>query len=155
VVRRASRKPSSPPKLHVSVSAFSDKAHPPDEEDLRAVLGAAYPAWSALLSAVTCRIPAITPLWGYTSKSTGWGLRLRHPSRVIVYMTPCDGHFLVSFVLGEKAVVQAHAARLPDVVLSAVDSAPRYAEGRGFRIRVSEVAQVAPLATLARIKNES
>ena len=142
-------------ELHVPLSAFSDKAHQPNDEDLRATLGAAYPAWAELLSEVSSRIPTLTQLWGFASKSTGWGLRLRHKERVIVYMTPAEGHFLVSFVLGEKAVTQAHAARLPKGILCAIDSAPRFAEGRGFRIPVKQVTQIAPLATLAQIKNEN
>jgi len=139
----------------VTLSAFPDKAHAPTEEDLRGTLGAAFSAWSKLLTEVSSRIPAIRPLWGFTSKSTGWGLRLRHKERVILYMTPCQGYFLVSFVLGEKAVTRAQAAKLPKVIQSAIESAPRYAEGRGFRIPIKKVAHVAPLAVLAQIKDET
>lgn len=70
-------------------------------------------------------------------------------------MTPCDGHFLASFALGEKAVKEAHAAKLPKTLLSAIDAAPRYAEGRGLRIQVKQSRQVPSLAALAEIKHRN
>lgn len=70
-------------------------------------------------------------------------------------MTPCAGHFLVSLALGEKAVAQARRARLPGEVIEAIDAAPRYAEGRGFRVAVDRTGQVAPLAALAHVKHGS
>ncbi len=44
---------------------------------------------------------------GFTAASTGWGLRVRYKERVILYMTPQQNQFLVSIVLGEKAVAAA------------------------------------------------
>ena len=139
----------------MALSVFADKAHPPTEDELRGALGGAYAAWSALQAEVSARVPGIAGVWGFTSKSTGWGLRLRHKERVIVYMTPCAGHFLVSLALGEKAIAQALAAGLPDEVIEAIDAAPRYAEGRGFRVAVDRTGQVAALAVLALAKHEN
>lgn len=136
------------------LSVFVDKSREPADQDLRTVLGKAYGPWSALIDAVSEHITPLTQLWGFTSKSTGWGLRLRHKERVILYMTPQDGKFLASFALGEKAVAAAHQKKLPAAILKAIDSAPRYAEGRGVRFEVSKAAQVSPLAALALIKHE-
>jgi hypothetical protein len=137
----------------MALSAFPEKARKPSERDLRSVMGAAYPSWARLIKDVASEIAGITELWAFTSKSTGWGLRLRHGERVILYMTPCEGHFLVSFALGEKAVAQAHAAKLSKELLSAIDAAPRYAEGRGLRLQVTDISQIAPLVALAQIKH--
>jgi len=139
----------------MALSAFADKSHPPTEEALGDVLGGACAAWTALQEAVSAHVPGITQAWGFTSRGTGWGLRLSHKERVIVYMTPCAGHFLVSLVLGEKAVAQARAAGLSDEVLQALDRAPHFAEGRAFRIAVDRVGQVASLALLALAKHEN
>jgi hypothetical protein len=139
----------------VALRSFTDKSHQPTDDDLRAALGTAYPAWSSLITEVSSRIPTVSQLWAFTSKSTGWGLRLRHRERVILYMTPGEGQFLVSTALGETAVTQAHAAKLPKALLSVIDSAPRYAEGRGFRVPVKQVRQIAALAALAQIKHEN
>lgn len=69
-------------------------------------------------------------------------------------MTPREDHFLVSFALGEKAVAAAGTRKLPANILKAIESAPKYAEGRGVRLEVRHAREVSALATLAEIKNE-
>ena len=136
----------------MSLSAFKEKSRPPSDDDLQAVLGNAYAPWCRLIELVGARIDPITEVWGFTSASTGWGLRLRHKERVILYMTPQPGQFLVSFSLGEKAVAAARAARLSATILKAIAEAPKYAEGRGVRLAVTNGRQIAALASLAEIK---
>ena len=141
-------------RISVALSAFTDKSHQPTDKDLRSVLGKAYAPWVRLIELVSDRIAPVSQVWGFTSASTGWGLRLKRNDRVILYMTPREKHFLVSFALGEKAVVAAHASKLPAAVLKAIESAPKYAEGRGVRFEVRQAREVAALATLAEIKNQ-
>lgn len=138
----------------MALSAFSDKAHRPTDKDLRSVLGKAHPAWVRLIELVSDRIAPILPVWGFTSANFGWSIRLKRKDRVILYMTPREDHFLVSFALGEKAVVAAHAHKLPATVLKAIESAPKYAEGRGVRLEVRQAREVSALATLAEIKSK-
>lgn len=136
----------------MALSAFIDKHHPPTDVDLRSTLGSAYGAWARLIELVSTRMPPISQVWGFASAATGWGLRLRRNDRVVLYMTPNAGHFLVSFALGEKAAAVAHAEKLPAWILAAIDSAPRYAEGRGVRVEVKTIREVTSLAALAKIK---
>lgn len=138
----------------MAFSAFTDKNHPPSDEALRSTLAEAHAAWVRLVELVASRVTPLSPVWGFTSASTGWGLRLKRGERVIVYMTPGQGQFLVSFALGEKAVAAAHAAKLPAPFLRTIDAARRYAEGRGVRFEVRHAREVAPLAALAQIKSE-
>jgi hypothetical protein len=138
----------------VPLSAFVDKAHQPTDRDLRSILGKAYTAWVRLIELVSDRIDPISQVWGFTSASTGWGLRLKRHDRVILYMTPREDHFLVSFALGEKAVAAARSQKLATAVLKAIESAPKYAEGRGVRLEVRQTREVPALATLAEIKNK-
>jgi hypothetical protein len=135
-----------------SLSAFSEKSQPPTDRDLRLALGTAYEPWSRLRAMVANRIGPVDDVWGFTSASTGWGLRLRQKDRVIVYMTPQRDQFLVSFALGEKAVAAARDAKLSAAVWHAIDVAPRYAEGRGVRFEVTNSRPLASLAALAQIK---
>lgn len=139
----------------MALSVLDDRSHEPTEQDLRRVLGEAYEPWSRLIAAVGERIAPLAPLWAYTGASAGWGLRLVHRKRVILYMTPQSGQFLVSFALGEKAVAAAKGRRLPAALLKSIDAAPRYAEGRGLRLEVSRNSQVPPLAALAQVKREN
>ncbi len=137
------------------LSAFADKTHSPTESELRIALGKAFASWARLLELVDERIGPTDVVWGFTSASTGWGLRVRQKERVIFYMTPQPNRFLVSFALGEKAVAIAREARLSARVRSAIEAAPRYAEGRGVRLEISSSRELASLATLAEIKWQS
>lgn len=136
----------------MAISIFDDKAHQPDESDLQQVLGKTYKLWCVLKDHVLEKYAPITPEWGYAGKSTGWGLRLKAQKRAVLYMTPCNGYFLASFALGEKAVAAAHAAKLPASVLDVIDKAPKYAEGRGVRIGVRTSADLESIKKLAAIK---
>ena len=52
----------------------------------------------------------------------------------------------------EKAVKAAHAAGLPKTVLTAIDKAPKYAEGRGVRFEVRTKKDLEGIRELAAIK---
>lgn len=120
----------------MALSAFDDKQQPPADADLARVLGKAYVLWRDLQQRLVRQFEPLTLEWGFSGKAYGWGLRLKQPKRTVLYMTPCEGHFLASMALGEKAVKAAHAAGLPARVLAVVDSAPKFAEGRAVRLEV-------------------
>jgi hypothetical protein len=139
----------------MALSAFDDRAHPPGEDELRAVLGTSAARWSDLIEHVTSKFPPGSAEWGYSGRSTGWGLRVKQKDRIILYMTPCRDYFLASFVLGEKAVQAVHRSDLPAQVAAMIDGAKRYAEGRGVRLEVRTAHDVAVIETLAEIKAAS
>lgn len=116
------------------------------------MLGPAFARWNDLRRRVTAQPGDWAEGWGYAAKSTGWGLRIRRGARTVLYMTPQEGRFLVSFALGEKAVEAAHQSTLPIAVLRTIDAAKRYAEGRGVRFEVGTAADVDSAMVLAGIK---
>jgi hypothetical protein len=59
---------------------------------------------------------------------------------------------LASFALGDKAVKAAHESDLPASILKIIDSARKYAEGRGVRIEVRSAEDVCNVEKLAVIK---
>ena len=136
----------------MALSAFDDKSNQPTPDELAQVLGKSHSLWNELQKEVCSLFSPALVEWGYASKSTGWGMRIKTEKRVIIYMTPCRGYFLASFALGEKAVRAARDAKLPAKILSAIDAAPKYAEGRGVRIEVRTKADVKAIAKLAAIK---
>jgi hypothetical protein len=136
----------------VALSAFDDKTNPPGPDDLAPVLAGAWPAWAQLREALDDAIGPVTGQWAFTSKSTGWGYRVKRGDRVIVYMTPQRGQLLVGFVLGEKAVREAHASDLPAGVLATIEAAKQYAEGKGVRFELTDASAVPSMVALARIK---
>ncbi len=135
----------------MALSAFDDKSKQPREEDLKATLGDSYARWVELKKHIASQYAA-SPEWGFASKSTGWGLRLKTEKRAVLYMTPCRGYFLASFALGEKAVKAAHESDLPPAVLAVIDGAKKYAEGRAVRLEVRIAVDVRNVEKLAFIK---
>lgn len=121
----------------MALSAFDDKSHCPTPAELARVLGPAAAAWRQLVDETARDHGPLVELWNFAGAKFGWSLRLKQKDRVVLYLTPQAGQFLVGLVLGEKAVAAA-GRDLPPAVLAALDEAPRYAEGRGLRLPVSE-----------------
>ena len=136
----------------MALSAFDDKSRPPRDDELAAMLGRAFGSWNELRRNIASRFSPVSEEWGFTSKSTGWGLRLKQPARTILYITPCKGYFLASLALGEKAVTAARESDLPASILEIIDGAKRYAEGRGVRLEVRNAKDVRNEENLAAIK---
>jgi len=129
--------------------AFDDKAKPPDDKSLTKALGPVKAQWDEIVAHVQAAYAPITEAWGFYKS---WSLRLKRKDRTIVYLLPRDGHFLCAFVYGGKATAAARAAKLPKAALKAIDEAPVYAEGRGFRLEVRTAKDVETIKTLAAIK---
>ena len=136
----------------MALSAFGDKSNPPGASDLAATLGSAFVFWNELKRLMASRFCPLSEEWGFSSKKTGWGLRLKREKRTVLYMTPCEGYFLASFALGEKAVKAAHESDLPVSILRIIDGAKKYAEGRGVRLEVRSAEDVRNVEKLAVIK---
>jgi Protein of unknown function (DUF3788) len=136
----------------MALSAFDDKAKQPEDADLSMTLKRSFALWNKLKTLIAARFTPLSFEWGFAGKAYGWGLRLKHKKRTVLYMTPCEGHFLASFALGEKAVKAAHNSDLPTSILAAIDSAKKYAEGRGVRLEVRNAKDVRHVEKLAVIK---
>jgi hypothetical protein len=67
-------------------------------------------------------------------------------------MTPCDGYFLASFALGEKAVQAALESNLPNRVLKIIAGSRKYAEGTGVRLEIRNARDLQSVEELASIK---
>jgi hypothetical protein len=129
--------------------SFDDKAKVPDDAALAAALGPAKKLWDEFVGHIAREYGPITEAWGFYKS---WSLRLIQKKRTIVYLLPRDGHFLCAFVYGGKATEAARQAKLPKAVLKAIDEAPVYAEGRGFRLEVRRTQDVEAMKVLAAIK---
>jgi Protein of unknown function (DUF3788) len=136
----------------VALSIFDDRAKQPEDADLARVLKRSFVFWNELKTRIASKFTPLSIEWGFAGKAYGWSLRLKHKKRTVLYMTPCEGHFLASFALGEKAVNAAHHSDLPTSVLQVIDTAKKYAEGRGVRLEVRNAKDVRHVETLAVIK---
>jgi hypothetical protein len=136
----------------MALSAFDDKSAPPAAGELAETLGRTSLLWDDLLSWLEVEFEPLETAWQFSGQKWGWSLRSIHRKRTILYLTPCSKHFLIGFVLGEKAVKACHDNDLPADILAMIGSARKYAEGRGIRIEVRNKKTVAAVKRLAAIK---
>ena len=136
----------------MALSAFDDKSKKPRPSDLKRMLSRTSVHWDNLVSHIADKYAPLDETWNFSGAQWGWSLRLKQKKRTVLYMTPCKGHFLVGFVLGEKAVKAAHEGALPDSVLSVIDSARKYAEGRGVRLEIRSRKDLDHTKKLAAVK---
>ena len=134
------------------MSVFDDNSRPPRDDELVVTLGSTFVFWNELKNLMASRFTPLSVEWGFSSKKTGWGLRLKLEKRTILYMTPCKGYFMASFALGEKAVKAAYESDLPASILNIIDNSKKYAEGRGVRLEVRSTEDVRNVEKLAAIK---
>lgn len=132
--------------------SFDDKTREPGEAALAAVLGPSKPLWDGLVGHVVETYPPVDREWTFYKS---WSLRLKHRKRTVLYLLPRDGTFLCAFVFGARATEEARKSRLPKTVLKAIDEAPVYPEGRGFRLEVRTARDVETMKRLAAIKMAS
>ena len=134
-------------------NAFINKKEQPTDADLAAALGDAKPVWDRLVSALIADCPELVPEWKFYSLKMGWAFRLQHKKRNIVHFGPCTGSFRVMLIFGDKAFRAVREATLPERIREIVANAPKYPEGNGIRIQVTE-RDLPAIRKLARIKLE-
>jgi len=121
---------------------------PPNEAALQQVLGDAYGAYRALLDSV----PVLRPEWKYYGQKYGWGLKLFAGKRNLCFLAAREHELGVAFIFGERDVPRVLAAAIPQELKDQLAAARQYAEGKGLRIQVHAVADLAPVHELLEIK---
>jgi hypothetical protein len=133
-------------------NAFIGKTKQPTDGELTAALGPARVTWDQLLADLEREFGVNVHEWNSYSPKAGWSLRVKREQRNIVYLSPCQGCFRVSFALGDKAVQAARQSKLPPRVIKIINEAKRYAEGTGVRFEVKAPKDIAAVKMLAAIK---
>ncbi len=136
----------------MALSAFDDRDVEPTPEGIRKVLGSAHGSWTALGKWLEASGGVDSWEWGFTGKQYGWGLRARKGKRVIAYLIPRDGAFLVGLVLGDRAMKAVPETPLSEATRAVIAAAKRYGEGTGFRLAVSTAADLEDVRVLVGIK---
>lgn len=136
----------------MATSAFNDKSSPPRADQLATTLGRASRLWDALVATLVSEYAPLSQTWKFGGQQWGWTLQLKQRKRTVLYLTPCRGHFIAGFALGEAAVKAARRSGLPASVLTAIDEAKKYAEGRAVRLDVRRKNDVAVVEKLAAAK---
>jgi len=131
---------------------FEDISVKPDDKELSVAYGENHALWKEIRNFVFERDPKATEEWFTSGKKYGWSFRIKDKKRAIIYFIPFDNFFKVAFVYGEKATREAFDSNLSAEIKAIIETAPVYAEGRGFRINVSEPIIIEDIKKLIAIK---
>lgn len=136
----------------MAAKIVGNKNDPPGDKALARALGGTKTLWDELIGHIETAYAPVTHRWSQ-SKATPLGfLRLIRKERTILYLLPRAGHFLTAFVFGEKATAAVRASDVPAAVVTALNEARVYAEGRGIRLETRTAKDLATMKKLAAIK---
>ncbi len=137
-----------------SVNAFIGYEQQPTDAELSVALGeSGRGLWNELLAALATQHGLTEQEWNSYSKKAGWSMRLKQRKRNILYFSPMtDGSFLVTLILGPKAMDAAREIKWPKAIMKILDDAPKYPEGFGIRMPMASSKDVPAVVRLAGIK---
>jgi hypothetical protein len=125
---------------------------PPNEAELKAVLGSAFALWSGIIGAVEKGCAPLDQLWKPSKAEFGRICLLQCRKRTLLYLTPDKEKVWVAIVLGDRAYDLAMASSLPAAIKKMLSEARPYAEGRGIRFTVTKLSDLPAIAKLVEIK---
>jgi hypothetical protein len=136
----------------MALSVFADKRNKPRPTDLRRELGRSRAAWEELVAWLHERFEPVTEEWTYPGAKWGWSLRVKRKKRAILYLTPRSKLFFVGFALGEKAVRIALESDPPRSLVTLIETAEKYPEGRAVRLEIRYKKDLPAVRLLAEAK---
>ncbi len=136
----------------MTASVFHNKAKEPTASELDKALGETAMLLKNIEQHVLEQYGELTHEWKFYSRKAGWTLALALKGRRVLHVIPQSSLFTVVFTLGKRAVSTALESNLPDGIMSAIESAREYAEGRSIRIDVTTADNVAIVKQLVAIK---
>lgn len=136
----------------VTQNAFVGWKHQPQDADVRKALGVSAAAWNQLLEDLEQAFGLTTKEWTSYSPKAGWSLRLKKGKRNILYLSPFEGSFQASVILGGKAIEAAKASGPRQEMLDLLAGGQRYPEGTAIRVDVQESKELAVVLRLTEWK---
>jgi hypothetical protein len=136
----------------MALSIFENKSLIPAESAVAKKLGSTYPIWEGIKKFVFEKYEGAAEEWKFTGKNYGWGFRLKDKKRVIIYMTPQKGYFIVALIFGDKAYKEILKSGISEDIKQTLGKARVYVEGRGIRIEVHNNEPVRDIKQLIEIK---
>ena len=107
---------------------FFDEKIPPEDKDLKKVLGKAFKSFNEVITFLDSNYDGIAYEWRFYKKS-GWFLFYQMKKRRLFYLVPKDNDFTFSVILGGKAVDKIKQGDFPDYIIDILKNAKKYPEG--------------------------
>ncbi len=135
----------------MSIGAFTDKQHPPAEQEILLAIGEARQAWEGLEQYIASNFRVKKDL-GFYGKNYGWAVRFRKGGKALLSLYPRQGGFTVQVVLSEPLVQQILLEDIGENTRRAIKAANVYAEGRWLFIQVASQKDVEDIRRLLQLK---
>ena len=136
----------------MATSMYDNKAVIPDDSMVDCAIANTKPLWDKLKTHVADHYQGISQEWKMYSKKAGWNLVYRQEKRTLFYFVPCDNHFIIAFVLGERAVETALQSCISDTAREAISDADVCAMGHSFFVTVRSEQDLKDAIALLEIK---
>ena len=135
----------------MSISVFSDKNHPPTQDDVLAELGSQQPLWERLSQfiAKSYQIPGDFTFGG---KNYGWNIWYRKGGRTLASLYPQHESFVIQIVLGKAEVEKALGLSLGDHVGKMLRETPQLHDGCWLFIPIQSEKDVEDVEGLLQVK---
>jgi hypothetical protein len=135
------------------IGHFLDKNHRPDEMELRAALGDAFPFWQRLVQFIQDSYELSTDL-SYGGRNYGWNLWYRKSSKALTSLYPAQGHLVALVVLGKLELEKATAESWAPTVTQLLQDSPRLHDGCWLWVPVKSAAETADVERLLLLKRK-
>jgi len=136
----------------MATSIFDDKTITQNEDMVSLAIGDSKPLWDKLQFHVDENYQGLTNEWKMYSKKSGWNLVFKQKKRTLFYFVPCDNHFIIAFVLGEKAVEAALQSPISEKAKAEIQDADTCAMGHSFFVYVRVERDLDDVFALMKIK---
>ena len=143
----------------MSVGLFTDRAHPPTDDEILAAVGRKVTLWQGVLQFIRTTYTAQQDLKLMYGHPHGWALRFRTRGKLLTALYPTAGDFTVQLILSTAAIEQAQSLQVGQHVQQVIAAAHPYPEGRWLFIPVEtendihDIQQLLPLrAEIKRVR---
>ena len=133
-------------------SIFDDKAKPPTMSELEKALGKSMSLLKGIELHLQDQSGKIEREWKFYNKKAGWTFALVNNGRRLLHIIPRSGFFTVVITLGQKAILSSKNVGLPQPILSEIENAQQYAEGKSIRLDINTKKDIEPVKQLLSLK---
>ncbi len=134
-------------------SYFKEKELQPQDENLKAVLSKAKEYWDKYLDIINTSIPEAAFQWKYYGKAWGWCLVGLVKNKNLLYLTPIENGFYVSFVFNEQNRQCAREEGMSEEILKTIEAGKSNNAGHTFDILVQNKSDLEIVSKLLKIKS--
>jgi hypothetical protein len=135
----------------MAIGIFTDKTHPPSNEELSEALGSKQPLWEALARFIEASYQ-LPSEFSYGGKNYGWNLWYRRSGKSLATLYPQKESFVAQVVLGKEQVEKALNLELGENVGKVLRDTPQFHDGRWLFIPVTTERDVEDIKQLILLK---